>query len=130
MAAQAALISGRSIFSALNTDLTTLETSTSSRLTSTVWTLAGGYTVFQGDWGNFDLLAGFRYLGAHANTDYSLAFTIVGPRGNGATFWGDGGISGSRTIWNGIAGLRGRIRVPLEGLFVPIIMTSAAAARI
>ena len=96
-----------------------LATSTSSRLSSTVWTLAGGYTVFQGDWGNFDVLAGFRYLGANATTDYSLALTIVGPRGNGATFGGVGGISASRTIWNGIAGFRGRIRLPVEGLFIP-----------
>jgi hypothetical protein len=96
-----------------------LETSTSSRMASTIWTLAGGYTVLQGDWGNFDLLAGFRYLGASATTNYSLAFNIVGPRGNGATFGGVGGISGSRTIWNGIAGFRGRIRLPVEGLFIP-----------
>lgn len=97
----------------------TLETSTSTRMSSTVWTLAGGYTVFQGDWGNFDLLGGFRYLGASATTNYSLALTIVGPRGNGATFGGVGGVSGSRTIWNGIAGFRGRIRLPVQGLFIP-----------
>src|SRR5262249_29064498 len=71
-----------------------LETSVSSRLSSTIWTLAGGYTVFQGDWGNFDLLAGFRLLRANATTNYSLALTIAGPRGNGATFGGVGGVSG------------------------------------
>lgn len=96
-----------------------LETSASSRWSSTIWTLAGGYTVFQGDWGNFDLLAGFRLLRANATTNYSLAFTIAGPRGNGATFGGIGGISASRTVWNGIAGFRGRIRLPVEGLFIP-----------
>jgi hypothetical protein len=96
-----------------------LETSTSSRFSSTIWTLAGGYTVLQGDWGNLDLLAGFRYLGANATTNYSLAFTVVGPRGNGATFGGVGGVSTSRSIWNGIAGLRGRIRLPVDGLFIP-----------
>ena len=96
-----------------------LETSVSTRMASTVWTLAGGYTVFQGDWGNFDVLAGFRYLGASATTNYSLALNIVGPRGNGATFGGVGGISGSRDIWNGIAGLRGRILLPVQGLFIP-----------
>lgn len=96
-----------------------LETSVSTRMSSTVWTLAGGYTVFQGDWGNFDVLAGFRLLNANATTNYSLALAITGPRGNGATFGGVGGISGSRTIWNGIAGFRGRIRLPVEGLFIP-----------
>jgi hypothetical protein len=96
-----------------------LETSTSSTLKSTLWTLAGGYTVASGDWGNFDLLAGFRLLGVNANTNYSLALTVVGPRGNGATFGGVGGVSASRDIWNGIAGFRGRIRLPVNGLFIP-----------
>jgi hypothetical protein len=96
-----------------------LETSTSSRMAATVWTLAGGYTVLEGDWGNFDLLAGFRYLGVNSTTNYSLDLTVVGPRGNGASFGGIGGISASRTIWNGIVGLRGRIRLPVEGLFIP-----------
>lgn len=96
-----------------------LAISTSTRLSSTIWTLAGGYTVFQGDWGNFDLLAGFRYLRANATTDYNLALTIAGPRGDGATFGGAGGISGYSSVLNGIAGFRGRIRLPVEGMFVP-----------
>ena len=96
-----------------------LLTHAGSRLTSTVWTLAGGYTVVQGDWGNFDMLVGFRYLGAHANTNYSLALTLTGPSGGSATFGGAGTISGSRSVWNGIVGFRGRIRLPVEGLFIP-----------
>jgi len=97
----------------------TLETHVGSRFSATVWTLAGGYTVFEGDWGNLDVLAGLRYLGVNANTNYSLAFSIVGPNGGGATFGGAGSISGSRTVWNGIVGLRGRIRLPVNGLFIP-----------
>ena len=31
-------------------------------MNATIWTLAGGYTLLQGDWGNFDVIAGFRYL--------------------------------------------------------------------
>jgi hypothetical protein len=96
-----------------------LETSASTTLKTTIWTLAGGYTVARGDWGNMDVLAGFRYLGINANTDYSLALMVTGPRGNGATFGGVGSISGSRDIWNGIAGFRGRIHLPVEGLFIP-----------
>lgn len=96
-----------------------LETHVGTRLSGTIWTLAGGYTVVQGGWGSLDVLAGFRYLGAHANTDYSLALTIVGPRGGGATFGGAGSISGSRAVWNGVVGLRGRIRLPVDGLFIP-----------
>lgn len=96
-----------------------LESSTSSRLKTTIWTLAGGYTVLKGNWGNLDVLAGFRYLGAHASTDYSLALTAAGPSGAGATFGGIGNVSGSTDIWNGIVGLRGSVRLPVEGLFIP-----------
>lgn len=97
----------------------TLEVSTSTTLKLLIWTLSGGYTVARGDWGNFNVLAGFRYLGVNANSSYNLALTVVGPRGNGATFGGIGSISGSRDIWNGIAGFRGRIRLPVDGLFIP-----------
>ena len=96
-----------------------LETSASTTLKTTIWTLAGGYTVLRGEWGNFDVLAGFRFFNMNASTDFNLALTVVGPRGNGATFGGTGNISGSSTIWNGIAGFRGRIRLPVEGLFIP-----------
>jgi hypothetical protein len=97
----------------------TLVLGTSSSLKATVWTLAGGYAVFEGDWGNFDVLAGLRFLGLYANTNYNLALTVIGPRGNGATFGGANGISGSGNIWNGIAGMRGRVRLPVAGLFIP-----------
>ncbi len=96
-----------------------VQSSTGTRLGSTLWTLAGGYTVLQGDWGNFDVIAGFRYFGVNATTNYSLALTVTGPRGNGATFGGVGGISGSSAIWNGIGGFRGRIHLGHTGLFVP-----------
>jgi len=96
-----------------------LQTSTGTRLDTTIWTLAGGYTLLQGDWGNFDVIAGFRYAGANDTTDYSLGLTVTGPRGNGATFGGIGGVSGSANIWNGIGGFRGRIRISNTGLFIP-----------
>ncbi len=97
----------------------TLETSTGTTLRMEIWTLAGGYTVLQGDWGNLDIIAGFRLLAVNASTDYSLALTLVGPRGNGATFGGTGDVSASRDIWNGIGGIRGRIRIPQSRFFIP-----------
>jgi hypothetical protein len=91
-----------------------------STLKTTLWTLAGGYTVASGTWGNVDLLAGFRYLGIEASTDYNLALTLVGPRGNaGPTFGGSGRLSGRENIWNGIIGVRGRINIAESGFFVP-----------
>jgi hypothetical protein len=96
-----------------------LETSTGSTLGIVIWTLAGGYTVLQRDWGNLDLIAGVRLLAVNTRTDYSLALSITGPRGNGATFGGIGSAEGSQTIANGIGGVRGRIRIGDTKLFVP-----------
>ena len=96
-----------------------LELGTTTTLRTTIWTLAAGYTVAQWGWGNLDVLAGFRYVGVNASTDYDLALTVTGPRGNGATFGGTGNISGSSTVWNGIAGVRGSLRLAHTGLFVP-----------
>jgi len=96
-----------------------LETSTGTTLRLTIWTLAGGYTVLQQDWGNLDVFAGFRFLNVNSVTDYSLALSITGPRGNGATFGGIGSVSVSPDVWNGIVGIRGRIRVGTTKLFVP-----------
>jgi len=97
----------------------TLQTSTGTTLSQVIWTLAGGYTVLQGDWGNLDVLVGFRFLSVSARTDYSLALTLAGPRGNGATFGGIGDVTASRDIWNGIGGIRGSIRIPRSRFFVP-----------
>ena len=96
-----------------------VNSSESLKLNSEIWTLAGGYTVAQGDWGNIDAIAGFRLLALSTTTNYSLGITIMGPRGNAATFGGVGGVSGSADIWNGIAGFRGRIRLGGTQFFIP-----------
>jgi hypothetical protein len=97
----------------------TVQTSESLNLTSSIWTLAGGYTLVQGDWGNLDAIAGVRFLALNTRVNYSLGFTVAGPRGNGATFGGVGSVSGSGDIWNGIGGFRGRVRVGKSGFFIP-----------
>ncbi len=96
-----------------------MQTSSGLNLNATIWTLAGGYTLARGDWGNFDAIAGFRYFEVNARINYSLAVTVTGPRGNGATFGGIGSVTGSDNIWNGIGGFRGRILINNTGLFVP-----------
>ena len=96
-----------------------LETGTSSTLKSTIWTLAGGYTVLQRDWGSLDVIAGFRLADMEARTDYNLALTVTGPRGNGATFGGPGTISGHGQNWNGIVGARGSVSLGTAGFFIP-----------
>lgn len=105
----------------------TVDAAGNSTLKTTLWTLAGGYTVASGTWGNVDVLAGFRYLGIDSTTDYSAAVTLVGPRGNaGPTFGGAGRLSGSDNIWNGIVGVRGRINIAQSGFFVPYYLDIGA----
>ena len=104
-----------------------LNLSGNSTLKTTLWTLAGGYTVASGAWGNVDVLAGFRYLGIEATSDYNLALTLFGPRGNaGPTFGGAGRLSGRDNLWNGIIGVRGRIAIGETGLFVPYYLDIGA----
>ena len=104
----------------------TLQTSVGMNLNAKIWTLAGGYTVLNGDWGNFDVIAGFRYLGIPISLDFSLALTLAGPRGNGATFGRIGSVSGTANLWNGIGGFRGRIRLGDTGLFIPYYFDAGA----
>ena len=89
----------------------------SARLGTTVWTQAGGYTVARGPWGNFDVLVGFRYLGANSTTDYALTAAVVVP--GGPTLARTGSLKGTQDIWNGIAGFRGRFLVGNSGMFIP-----------
>ena len=104
----------------------TLDTSESLNMNAKIWTLAGGYTVAQGEWGNFDAIVGFRYLGVPMTVNYSLALNLTGPRGNGATFGGVGSVSGTANLWNGIGGFRGRVRLPVDGLFIPYYFDAGA----
>jgi hypothetical protein len=102
-----------------------VQTGASLNTNAKIWTLAGGYTVTEGRWGNLDVIVGFRYFNEPVRINYNLALTLTGPRGNGVTFGGVGSVSGTSTIWNGIGGFRGRIRLDAlspsipAGLFIP-----------
>ena len=85
-----------------------LTTSTSARLQATVWTLAGGYTVAEGAWGNLDLVGGLRLLAVTDTTNFSLALDVTRPDGSIA-LGRIGGLSAGRSVWNGIGGVRGRL---------------------
>jgi hypothetical protein len=93
---------------------------TSTSLKSAIWTLAGGYTLAQDAWGNVDVIGGFRLFTVTAKTDFNLAVQFFGPRGNaGPVFGGSGQLSASQDIWNGIAGVRGRINLGQSKFFLP-----------
>jgi hypothetical protein len=50
-----------------------LDQGTESSLSGSVWTLMGGYTVMQGDWGHADIVGGFRLFSLNAETNIRLA---------------------------------------------------------
>lgn len=93
---------------------------TSTRVAAGIWSLGAGYTLLQGDWGNLDAIAGFRALTISARTNYYGKVTFTGPRGGTATLFGPGGgLSDYGVIWNGVFGLRGRIRIGESGFAIP-----------
>ncbi|WPB85614.1 hypothetical protein [Sediminicoccus rosea] len=90
---------------------------TQSSLSTTLWTLAPGYTLAEGAWGNVDIQAGFRLLAVSARTNVQLATDVVSPR-TGEVFARAGRLSASDQLWDGIVGLRGRFNLG-HGFYIP-----------
>jgi hypothetical protein len=95
-----------------------IDVGTESSLKGAAWTLAGGYSVLQGDLGRLEILAGFRYFGLKASTDWQLTATVTGP-GPGRVFQRSGSISQSEDLWDGVIGLRGRLNLGGSKFYVP-----------
>jgi hypothetical protein len=108
----AALVPDNRISSAITTNADTT-------VKATIWTLGAGYTVLRGDWGNLDVFGGFRLLALDAETNYTLNATVTDLRDNSVVLGRTGRLSGNESMWNGIAGVRGRILVGNSGVFVP-----------
>jgi len=77
---------------------------TTAKLSGVLWELAGGYTVARGGNSSLDVLAGFRYLGIEAKTDWKLSIT---DNVSGGTFARSGSASSRVDLWDGIIGVRG-----------------------
>src|ERR1043165_738338 len=74
---------------------TSLNTSTKSSLTGVAWTLGGGYNVVQDPRHSRDLLAGARYFGLKASSDWQLGDAVKGTNnGQGFAAQGIGRASG------------------------------------
>jgi hypothetical protein len=95
-----------------------IDAGTQTSLKGAVWTLAGGYSVLQGDLGRLELLAGFRYFGLKASTDWQLTATVTGP-GPGMVFPRSGSISKREDLWDGVIGLRGRLNLGGSKFYLP-----------
>jgi hypothetical protein len=97
---------------------TNLNSSTSSSLKGWLLTLAGGYAAVQTPRATLDVLAGVRYLGIRASTDWQLTATVTGP-GAGQVFPASGSISERADLWDAIVGVRGRVRLGEGQWFMP-----------
>jgi hypothetical protein len=97
---------------------TSLNSSTSSSLKGWLLTLAGGYAAVQTPRATLDVLAGVRYLGIRASTDWQLTATVTGP-GAGQVFPASGSVSERTDLWDAIVGVRGQVRLGEGQWFMP-----------
>ncbi len=81
---------------------------TKVKLSGFEWELAGARTVARGGNSSLDILAGVRYLGIEAKTDWKLSGSITGP-GPGQSFAASGSTSHRVDLWDGIIGIRGSV---------------------
>ncbi len=89
-----------------------------TRLSMAVWSLAGAYTLLQGDWGNLDAVAGMRMLAVDYTNNYYLNADILAPDRTIALSRG-GSLNVSTTSFNAIGGVTGRINIPNSKIFLP-----------
>lgn len=89
---------------------TSVNVDTNTSLKGLEWTLAGGYAVSGNPDATLDLIGGFRYLGLDTEVGWNLTGTVTGP-GSGQSFAREGSVSTEKDLWDGIVGLRGRVKL-------------------
>jgi hypothetical protein len=104
---------------------TTLNSGTSTDVYATIWTVAGGYNLVQGPKASLDLIAGARYLHLKATTDWRLTATVTDPVGGGV-FPASGSVTDSGDVWDGIVGVKGRLKLGEGSWFVPYYLDGGA----
>jgi len=77
-------------------------------LKATFWTLAASYTAVRNPSGTLDLMGGFRYADIKASSDWNLS----GPIG---VFSPSGSVSKTVSLWDGIVGVQGAVRLSDDG---------------
>lgn len=97
---------------------TTLDLGTSNDIKQTIWTVAGGYNLVQDPKLSLDLIAGARYLYVKSTTNWQLSADVTDP-GTGRVFSKSGTISESGDVWNGIVGVKGRVKLGEGSWFTP-----------
>jgi hypothetical protein len=100
---------------------------TSSSLQGLAWTLGTGYAVQTGQAMTLDVFGGLRYFGLDASTDWQLAGVVTGP-GGGQTFPRAGEISRRADLWDGIVGVKGRVRLGSSDWSIPYYLDLGAGS--
>ncbi len=95
-----------------------LDAGTQTNFEAVSWTLAGSYSMLEGDLGRLELLAGFRYFGLEASSGWNLTAAINGPGGS-QVFPRSGSISQREDIWDGVIGFRGRLNLGTGQFYIP-----------
>jgi hypothetical protein len=101
--------------------------STGTRLATTIWSLAGGYTLLQGAWGNFDAVAGLRMLFLGSSSNYTLTNDILLPNRTIALSR-TGSLTFSGTEPEGVGGITGRINIPNSRFYLPFYFDAGGGA--
>jgi hypothetical protein len=99
--------------------------STGTRMGNTVWSLAAGYTIADGPWGNLDVVGGLRMLSISATANYLLTGDFSTPDGTLALSR-TGGATINKTYFNGIGGATGRINIPDSKFYLPYYIDAGA----
>jgi hypothetical protein len=104
-----------------------LQVSTGTRLATTIWSVAGGYTLLQGDWGNLDAVVGIRTLFMGATSNYVLAEDIFAPDQTIALAH-SGSLNLGVTRVQGIGGVTGRVNIPDSSFYLPFYFDAGGGA--
>jgi hypothetical protein len=91
---------------------------TSSRMTGTIWTLVGGYSILQDKMFNADFIGGFRSTALTLRTDYDFG----GPFGK---FARSGSLAADSGPFDWIVGLKGRVNLT-DKLYIPYYVDAGA----
>ena len=104
-----------------------VQVSTGTRLATTIWSVAGAYTLLEGDWGNLDAVVGIRTLFMGATSNYTLAAAIFAPDQTVALAR-SGSLNLGVTKVEGIGGVTGRINVPNSSFYLPFYFDAGGGA--
>ena len=102
----------------INVSTTQVGGSSDSSFKGSIWSLAGGYAVINDPSVSLDLLAGIRYLGLEASSQWDLNAAVTSPSGT-QTFNRAGNVKKTTDVTTLIIGAKGRFKLGQSDWFIP-----------